>query len=443
MGRGKWFLVHAGVFFGVLGCLWILLMSAAAIPNERLREHMETSALSYKDKKAFSFERGKKWNGISDNYADAILLNVSWNMGRGHPFLAALDTWYYSGEGLGENAGLYLAVTEDAPPDTNYTRYWHGTAMIVRLFHLCTDVEGIKAAGLGAILALAFLTLAMLVRRNHGGLALALLLSMGAVQIWNTGLSMEYETAFVICFLLSPLYLWLERKGDGYLTCLSVAGGVLIAFFDFLTTETVVILVPLILVEAVRAREKRLQDGRKERKKLFQCGLCWVLAYGGTFLVKWTAASLAVGENQFLLALTFAGERAGGLLPGGDAGLFLRIFMAAAANLTVMFGGESRVELMRVAAGLGASALLTGSILCLFYKNQGNQAGIRLIALLGSAVFVRYMILSNHSYLHEFFTYRGLISPALAVFVSLALSVELPGGRGKRSAEGTTGKERR
>ncbi len=444
MGGKKEIAVHIAVFLGLLGALWFLLACAAAIPNEAIRKQMEKSALSYKEKEAFSFERGEKWNGISDNYADAILLNVSWNMGRGNPSLYALDTWYYSGGELGENVGLYLAVTEDMEPDTDYTRYWHGSAVFVRLFHLVMDVKGIKTVGFLVAMGLAAVTGAMLFARKHCDIAICFLLSMGAVQIWNIGLSLEYEPAFVICFLLCPLYLWMERKGDASLTCLSAAGGVLIAFFDFLTTETVVLLVPFILVIAVRTKERRLGDGKESFRMSVWCGICWGLAYLGTFLVKWTAASLVTGENKFLAALSSAGERVGGALPGEHGDGLSRIPMAVAANLTMMFGGEARVEPGRVAVKMAVSFFILGSVLYLFYKKKGNKTGIRLILLLGSVVLVRYMVLSNHSYLHEFFTYRALMSPVLAVFLSLALSMELPVFvRRKRSGRrGKTGDQR-
>jgi len=434
MGGKKVIAVHIAVFWGLLGFLWFLLMCAATIPNETLREHMEESALSFKEKEAFSFERGKKWNGISDNYADTILLNVSWNMGGENPLLSSLDTWYYSGGELGENAGLYLSVTEDMEPDTDYTRYWHGSAVFVRLFHLVMDVKGIKIVGLLAAMSLASLTAAMLFAGKHYDIGMGFLLSMGAVQIWNIGLSLEYEPAFVICFLLCPLYLWAERKRDAYITCLSLAGGVLVAFFDFLTTETAALLVPLILVIAVRAKERRLGDGKGSFHLLFWSGICWGLAYMGTFLVKWTAASLVTVENKLLLALSSAGERVSGALPGEQADGFARIPIAVAANLTMMFGGEARVEPVRVAAGMAVSFLVLGSVFYLFHKKKGNGTAVRLIVFLGSMVLLRYMVLSNHSYLHEFFTYRALMSPVLAVFLSLALSMELPVfGRRKRS----------
>lgn len=93
----------------------------------------------------------------------------------------------------------------------------------------------------------------------------------------------------------------------------------------------------------------------------------------GTFLVKWTAASLVTGENKFLLALSSAGERVSGALPGEQADGFARIPMAVAANLTMMFGGEARVEPVRVATGMAVSFLVLGSV---FYLSRSHEPGI-------------------------------------------------------------------
>lgn len=292
-------------------------MLAAAIPNAFLRKNMEQSAVSYKDKEAFSFENGDRWNGVSDNYADTILLNVSWTMGKGNPLRSSLDTWYHDGGEDGESVGFYRMVTEETlEPNTDYTRYWHGSAIFVRLLHLVTDVEGMKHIGMAVTLFLAFFTIVILIKRGHPDLAIAFLVSLAAVQIWNIRLSLEYQPAFILCFLLCPLYVWAEQRGDGCLTCLSVAGGSLIAFFDFLTTETVVFLVPMILVFSIRAKEGRLGSFKKNFRILLVCGLCWLLAYGGTFLMKWILASLVTGENKFTIAFSSVEERIGGSLLG-------------------------------------------------------------------------------------------------------------------------------
>ncbi len=423
MGRGKTCVCCLAVFAGLLGTLWLLLVCSAAIPNEAIRTNMEKSALTYKNKDPFSFENGRRWSGISDNYADSILLNVSWNMGRGEPILSSLDTWYFDGGALGENGGLYLSVTNpDTEPNVDYSRYWHGSAIFVRLLHLVTDVEGVKAAGFVAAVVLGSVTMAVLAGLGHKDLAAALALSLAAVRVWNIRLSLEYEPAFVICFLLCPAFLWAERRKEEYLGVLSLAAGVLIAFFDFLTTETVVLLVPLTLVAAVRALEGRLGSFWENLSHMGQWGLCWLVGYGGTFLAKWTAASVASGENRFLAAFSSAQNRLGGTLVGqGPDNLLIRMPMAVAANLTVFFGGTARVEFPRVGAGLVAVFFCLGSYGYLFYKNNKNHWGTQTVLLLGSMVFLRYMVLSNHSYLHEFFTYRALVSPVLAVLSAVVL----------------------
>ena len=92
---------------------------------------------------------------------------------------------------------------------------------------------------------------------------------------------------------------------------------------------------------------------------------------------------------------------------------------------------------MRFAAGMAVSFLVLGSVFYLFHKKKGNGTAVRLMIPLGSVVLLRYMVLSNHSYLHEFFTYRALISPVLAVFLSLALSMDfLHSGEGKEAGKG-------
>ena len=104
----------------------------------------------------------------------------------------------------------------------------------------------------------ALLSAAILCRRKHWDIAVMLVLSLAAVRVWNILLSLEYQPAFAIAFAVIPLYLIFERKGDKWLTVLSIISGTAVAFFDFLTTETVTILLPLALVITVRAKEGRL-----------------------------------------------------------------------------------------------------------------------------------------------------------------------------------------
>ena len=189
------------VFILTLTALWLLLAAAAAIPNDAIRANMEKSALHYAAREPFSFARAGRWNTVADNYADAILLGVAWNMGID----GALNTRYNDGGELGENAGLFLAVTQGDPANTDYTRYWHGMCAPVRLLLLITDVAGIKFAGFLAILALAAVSIALLIQKRHIPLAVMLAAALAAVHIWNARLAMEYQPGFLVALAMLPL----------------------------------------------------------------------------------------------------------------------------------------------------------------------------------------------------------------------------------------------
>lgn len=426
MRKNLWQAITA--FFLTILVLWALLTASACIPNESIADNMLESALYYGNTEAFQFT-GEALCTVSDNYADCILLCVSHYMGKGEPLTAALDTRYYRGEQdkLGVNTALYLALTEDAAADTDYSRYWHGMAALVRIVHLFGTVETVRQLGFAAFVLLSLLTLALLIRRQNYKTAFALFAALLCIQPWNLLGSMEYQSPFVLCFLLCPLYLFAERKNETLLPTLSVIGGVAVAFFDFLTCETVVILLPLLLVTAVRMEEGRLGAYRSALRTLFTCGIAFLAAYAGTFLIKWGLASLFTGENKFALALLSAELHAVGDATGdgAPANTLVRILLAPIANLSVLLGSTVRVEGIRVFLGLSCTLAILGSIFYLF-KKKSSPRGTSLLLLLGGTVFLRYWVLNYHSYVHAFFTYRALLAPIFAVFAALLLCMELP-----------------
>lgn len=424
----KEILRYIGIFVVTIMGLWLFLIGTAMIPNKKIQEKMSASAYLYGRTEAFAFCDEGKWSGIADNYADSIWLNIAWYMGNGNPVYATLDTKYYDGEEQGENYGLYLAVSDETTEaNTEYTRYWHGTAGMIRVLHLFMDVNGIKMTGLCAVFLLAVILVIMLVLDKKIPLAIAFVLSLCAIEIWKIGLSIEYQPAVIVCFLMSILYLRAEKKGDNRLVGLSVIGGVLTAFFDFLTTETMVLLVPLILVVTVRSMDGRLEELKKSVIWLMKCGAAWGLAYAGTFLTKWTLASLVAGKNQFLAAFSAVEERVAGtvedVLPGGVIG---QSVFAVVSNVSVLFGAEARVDFKLAVIGSVLSFGVFFSLLYLFYKKKRDKTAETLLLLLGSIVFLRYLVLANHSYIHSFFTYRGLLSAILALMGILIVDCRLP-----------------
>ena len=422
MKRYRRFGIYVAVFAGLLLALYLMMVLSAVIPNAAIQKNMRKSAKYFLQEDLYAFSDDGLYRNITDNYADQIWTNIGWNMGGGDPFRSVLDTKYYDGKEHALSAGLHLTVTKGYEPNVDYTRYWHGTAALIRILHLVTDIQGVRNIGMLCLLLLIFRTVLALYRAGHWELGACVVVSLLAVQLGNLRLSVEYLPCFLIGLGLCPAFLRLEQKGDFCLNVLSVMAGTLTAFFDFLTTETVTLLFPLILVVAVRSRERRLGSPRRLLKTLAGCGLCWMLAYAGAFAAKWILVTLATGENHLLNAWGAAGTRMSGVIPEAQQKL-PGLLMAIGANLTVFFEGTSRTEFRRVFGYLIALAIAAMVVMRLGRTRKKAYPGTRFVLILGGIVFLRYGLLVNHSYLHAFFTYRAMASTILAVLSAMVINL--------------------
>ena len=71
------------------------------------------------------------------------------------------------------------------------------------------------------------------------------------------------------------------------------------------------------------------------------------------------------------------------------------------------------------------SALVFGVVFYLFRcREKFDRSFTMTMLILGALPFVRFFLLNNHSYLHEFFTYRALASTILALFAILWYTLE-------------------
>ena len=416
-------MVYIAVFAVLLLMLYLLLVSAAAIPNSAIKKNMQKSAAYFATADNYAFSEDGLFRNITDNHADRMWVNIGWNMGHGNPFLSVLDTDYYASPDHSPGASLFLSVTLDEDANTDYTRYWHGTAGLIRVLHLFTDINGIKILGMICLVLLLGRVHWALVRAGHWDLGLCLMVSLFLVQFWNLRLSVEYMPCFLICLSLCPVFVKAEKLGSFYLNLLGILSGTLTAFFDFLTTETVTILIPLILVIAIRSRECRLKSPRSVLKMLLRCGICWALAYLGTFVAKWCAVSLATGENHFLAAMNSVSQRVGGIVTDGYAQKMPGVLTAIGSNLSVLFEGTSRTEYRKVISNLMPIAIVIFVVYRLYQVRQQRRPGTCFILMLGGIVLLRYSVLANHSFMHAFFTYRALAGTIFAVLTALLINL--------------------
>ena len=196
-------------------------------------------------------------------------------------------------------------------------------------------------------------------------------------------------------------------------------------YLDFLTTETLTLLVPLLLVLWIDLHN-RTQQMHTMAVNAGKAALAWLVGYGGMWITKWILASLVLGGNVLPYITGHIRQRV------GSGGLKL-ILSAVARNVKCLFLLEYGPVGILAAIGIALILLYVGYV---YHKSRINKPWILLMLMIGAVPYIRYMVLSNHAYLHCFFTYRAQMAAIMALIMILGEVVEwrwLTHGTGRKA----------
>ena len=430
---GKTVLRALAAFFVTAAILISLLLASALIPKESLRVNTLASAEYLCETQIF----GTVIDGVSasriDRYADAILLGIAWQLDAERPLESVMRAAYYHKDIQNENRNLLDAVERDLPANQEYLRYWHGSIALVRPLLLFLPLTGICALNGVLLAALALVLLGLLYKRRAFYPALGLLLGMACANFCFVPLSLEYTWVCLLALAASI----------GVLACVSARGaglgsqenawrlflisGMLTSFLDFLTAETLTLLVPLLLWLWLLNREGGV-SGRALRRPAAAAALAWGGGYAGMWALKWLLAALVLREKIFVQLGENIGERLDGSL--ADLSRAQIIFGAVWRNLACTFPLGYGT--------LGALAFWAVLIFAFYrvyvYRRPGaDRTLLAIFALIGLVPVLRMILLHNHAFLHCFFTCRAFMATVMAAVLILE---ELTKERGKADAPG-------
>lgn len=400
------FCVTAALLLGVL-------TAAACIPRKAIEDNVRTSADYLCRGELFGKVLPEVRSSTIDRYADSILLNIAWCYDGDRPLRSVLISSYYYTPYQNENNNLRDAVVRHLPANQQYLRYWHGSNAVLTPLLTILNLKGIYILH-GALLAVsAAALLIVLIRKKAYAPAVGVGAGIVAAGFWFVPLSLEYYWVCELMLLLSlGVVLLGNRVGSGFWTSFFLVGGMLTSYLDFLTAETLTLLVPLLLLLWLR-REL------PPRRTALTLVLAWAVGYVGMWVLKWVLAGLAMGENPMPYVTGHIVERVNGsffllgqkgnetapLLPG-----------AILRNITCLFPLDYGV--VGVLIGMGLAAALA-YYLFVFRQEGWDRTLVLTLTLLGLTPYLRFLILRNHSFLHCFFAYRAQAASVLALTLIL------------------------
>lgn len=429
MMKNTWISIrnHIIVFIIVFFVLLLLIIGTACIPKEQIKSNMLESA-EYMCEKNTSFLLTDFVQASKiDHYADCITLSIGYELDNKQPIRSAMWTGFYGAPSRSMNEYLRDAVLKDLPANREYLRYWHGQAAAMRVLHTFWNVKQVYVFHVVLIAVLLLLLLFQLIRQKYYGEASSVIFAMFIISVWYVPLCLEYTYTFLCMLIASNITVYLANsKKYQKFSLFFLAVGMITLFFDFLTTETVSLLIPILLLFRIRQRQG-YAAGRGEYVLAIKCCTSWLVGFIGMWCMKWISASIILKQSVMPYVQEHISERL-----SGNVGLTPEeyVLQAIVRNLKLLlpyeYGIAGAIILMIIIVLVVMIPVLLGKVVL---KNKIATATIPLYAALSLIPFLRFIVLHNHSYIHYFFTYRALAATILALcFIVLEL-VEWSSGK--------------
>lgn len=440
------FLRSISVFVITLAACASLLWLTALIPQSAISGGVSSSADYFDSHELFSQVIDGQFNTMQDNYGDCLIVSIMYNIGQkdGQSLASSLvEDSYYQEEYGNVNEGLRKSVDSGIEANTERSRYWHGSMVLLRPMFTFTDITGVRWI-LGILTHIMMIIGAVLLwKRGCYSYAVVYLISTALINSWMFCYCVEYMMTFLIMGIINIAVIeahckiedaavW--RRHTKRISYIMIVSGVVTCFLDLLTTETVTFTVPLltelILTQAdfngsaayrngsVTYQNGSVGEGFPNKKTIRQYCiyiLYWGFSYAAMFAFKWVISYIVLGKKAFKGALSEAALRMNGTVylgnsnldPTADAGQ--RLSGSITHNLCMFFPFRKNANIVLGTVGFLLIVFAVFAIVYVFRSKQFKMAFPGMLLLIGLIPYIRFLLLSNHAYMHYFFTYRAQI----------------------------------
>ena len=318
-----------------------------------------------------------------DCFTEALILNQVYCIDRTKPLESAMKvsrrsaTWNLPGD-------LWQITHEEvALNDFSYPRYWHGTTFLTRFLLLFFSYSQIQWLLFAISLLLMFFFGTVYFPRAGILKTAAMLMGWALVYGFMWLFSLQFTPVFLITLVASILVVRF-RSDIRRLSLLFFVTGSLTCYFDLLTVPLLSFGWPLLVWLS-------LYDDKKLRMSdlwiIVKWALLWLAGFALTWATKWALASLVLGYNVFTDAAQAVSMRT-------DASEDYGRWDAVMKNVGMI------PWVLVILTVLGFVACVFRHFRIYDWKRTG------LYLLVALMPYVWYVVLSNHSYEHFWFTYR-------------------------------------
>lgn len=378
MGRIKKLVPLIKVYLILIVVFFLSMALVYCIPTSWILPHVEQSLEVMEvegERPMYFFYRH---SAIVDNHTDKLMI-----------------------ESLIQNRDYYNPIQASVSVN-QYPRYWHGYQVLLRPLMVVFQVQELRYLGMMVFHLLFFVSAWLLAKKTKPVIAMLYVLTVASAYIVVVAACFQYLTTFLVLFssLIVLLTKYGRQKPINYLMYFMVVGMVE-NFFDFLTYPIITLGIPLIVLLWLQVRDN--EAGFKENFGLmFTSSAAWGIGYAMTWIAKWGITVVVLGIRYFWRTMDVVQYR----LQGSEEDPLDRlgtIRRNLKAWMNVQDGGViswSKVVLV---------LLLIAILLIVWKKVKEKKTMIAYIPILFVACYpyLWYLVMSNHSQIHYWYTYRA------------------------------------
>lgn len=399
-------LTYLALFFGLIIGYLLFAFAANLLPNKPILRHATRTILLNDLQTDYPCAVICRPANNMDNFTDALIINQACNGGT-DSLLTNMLLVPRSVSG-GEMCQNLKQLTEgDTTLHTiHYGRYWHGSTFLMRFLLLTGDYISLRIL-FYLISTLLLAWVAVVLYRQLGTLPMLLyMLALAMVNVYMMQLSIQFLPVLLISLAAS---LWvLYRVRDPRQMCmLMFVVGSLTTFFDLLTCPMMTWGLPMCVFLMKQHRTSHCPKPADRLKTWTLSSLLWMVGYGLTWVFKWIIATVLTGENVIRDGARQFAIRAGQEIDYSRWDALLN-------NLNLILWPYVSLTLV----------LLVAAALWRFNRKGLPTALLCLLTAIPPLLW--YLVTADHSYLHNWFTYRSLSVVLLALFFSIASIIDWP-----------------
>lgn len=398
------------IYLITVSMLFSLLSLSSKIPKSSIQKNIEESVTFFKANAGIEEKLKRREYTSIHYYADSVLLNIIYCIDSQKPIESIMWSKYYKEVNADINNDFIKVVEEDKEPNDQYLRCWHGSMLILRPLLTILNVEQIYLVNKIVMYGLA-IALFILIFRKSKKVAMIFLISMIMIAFPMVPYCLEYSWTFYIMLIISIIAILIEDKGNKNLYKLFFISGILTCFFDFLTTEIITVLVPVLLVLMIRKEENRVTNFKEGFTFAVASCALWGIAYVSMWITKWLLASIILDINALEYVKENAMLRINGL-QGLDSKkeMYLGALYKNWHNLYPINIIKSKKDLIKYVL---IFLFILGALID--WKNRKKKWFAGLLLIVALVPYLRYLVVANHSYRHAFFTFREQIISCIAI----------------------------